>query len=98
MEKVEDHSERERRIWDRPRKSHWPIAYINSWACRATSFRLPGIKSQADVSRKRMLRFEIWEGSSHMITTTQARSENVIRDDVPYELKWDPRARMTPSL
>ena len=62
-------SERKRRIWDRPHKSHWPVAYINSWACRATSFRLPGIKSQADAEA------EIWEGSSHMITATQARSD-----------------------
>jgi osmotically-inducible protein OsmY len=38
-----------------------------------------------------MLRFEIWEGSSHMRTTTQARSDNLIRDDVLYELKWDAR-------
>jgi osmotically-inducible protein OsmY len=46
---------------------------------------LPGIKSQADAE------VEIWEGSSHMATTTQARSDNVIRNDVLYELKWDPR-------
>jgi hypothetical protein len=56
-------------LWDRPRKSHRPVGYINSWACRATSFRLPSIKSQADAE------VEFWEGSSHMRTTTQARSD-----------------------